>query len=92
MLRLNVTARGAFHLRTCLTAVHTFKQVFERSRSQTRFEFIENHVEEFLRVLLNADVDRFSHVVFKREAEPSWIVIQSIAQVQIREHLLELMQ
>lgn len=55
-------------------------------------EFVEDHVEELLRVLLNDHVDGIAAVVFEGETEVDWVEVDAVTQLQVGEHPLELVE
>jgi hypothetical protein len=65
-------------LRACLTTIHTIEEVLEWSRLDGSLQLIEDHVQEFLRILLNQYVDRLTREVLKCKTKLMWIVINAI--------------
>ena len=55
---------------------------------QSLLQFVEDHVQELLSVLLHTHVHRLSRKVFKRVAEVRWVVVDSVGHLQETEHLL----
>lgn len=74
------------------TTEYRVQEVLEWSGLDGCLQSIEYHVQELLGILLYCDVNGGTSEILQGKAEVSRVVIESIAQLQECEHLLELVE
>lgn len=75
-----------------MSSEHAIQYVLKWSFFQPVLQLKENHVEKFLSILLDGNIHRLSSVILERKTEFSGIVTDSVAEFEIGEHFLDLMQ
>ena len=88
----NVPTVLANALVAVLSSKYTVQQIFLRSWSQCSLNSVEYHIQEFLSILLDAELSRLSFNILASKAEIKWIEILSLCQFLESQHLLKLMK
>jgi hypothetical protein len=77
---LDILTAGTNKLTAIHSSIYWLKNLFKRCTTQSSFNFIKQHVQELLSILLDRHINWVSIEVFKWETELLWIVLLPFSQ------------